>query len=149
LSFARRGRFGWILQVTSLDKLRLARTGPIRQLILKSLPPLGGPLFFRRFVGGLLLLGEVRVTKFRLRYIDVHRELGGVFIVVFLQVIGHYLVKVLAKFPEKERAAVYFFARKAEIYAGRAHIEAAVVAMGIAQALMQELIESELSSRKG
>jgi hypothetical protein len=137
-----------LMHLATTNVLLLTSIGPVRQLVVKPLPPLTSPLLFRRFIGGLLLLGEIRVAKFLFRYIDVHRELRGVFVVMFLQVVGHYLVEALTKFPEKERATVYFLTRKAQVYARRTHVEAAMVAAGIAQTLVQELVESELGSRK-
>ena len=84
----------------------------------------------------MLLFGKVRIQKFRLRHIDLHGELGGLFVVAFAEVVGDYLVKMLAKLPEKKGATVRFFAREAEVRAGCAHVEPAVVAAGIPQALV-------------
>jgi hypothetical protein len=122
--------------------------GPVGRPQRKTRPPLGGPLLFGGLIGRLLLLGEVRVAKFLLRYIYVHRNLGRVIVVAFLQVVGYYLVKALAKLPEKEGAAVGFLAREAEVRGGRAHVEATLVAMGFAQALVQQLVERKLGGRK-
>ena len=112
------------------------------------MPPLGHSLFLRCIIRRLLLLGKAKIAKFLFLYVNLHGELSGVFVVIFMQIVGHHLVKALAELPKKEGATVEFLAREAEVRAGRAHVEAAVVAMGVPQALVQELIEGKLGSRK-
>ena len=114
----------------------------------KALPPLGRPFFLGGFISSLLLLSKAKIGKFLFCYIDLHRKLSSVLIVVFTKVIGHYLVEALPKFPKKEGAAFGLFARKTEANTGRAHVEAAVMAVCVPQALVQELVEGKLSSRK-